>query len=93
MRRSTVRSLVEEKVGDDLATFFRKLKRSPEWRTKLSTEKAIDATIKTIGLLERLHQAGFVQGDIHEGSIAFRDNGEVVLFHPRDGDSKVFTGV
>ncbi len=65
--KSMYRQIEEEFVGPSVSELFKHV--SPIERAKLAGQ----VLIKTIDLLEKLHEHGFIHGDIHKDNIALRD--------------------
>lgn len=71
--RSSIRLIVEERVGRDLehCLYLQSVLGVPEGKELVRF--ATRAFIRVIQLLQKLHEIGFIHGDIHYGNIAFQN--------------------
>jgi hypothetical protein len=69
-RGSSIRAIVEEKFDSDLLEYvYQRVDR---------IERAIECSMRTIEMLRKLHDVGFIHGDVHSRNVAVRSD-EVLL--------------
>lgn len=69
---AVLRAIIEERVGMEVGTYAKSLLRSTEEKNKLTLVSGITMGLRIIMLLEKLHLAGFIHGDIHPGNIVLK---------------------
>jgi hypothetical protein len=78
---AVLRAIIEERVGMEVGTYAQSLLESTKGKNKLTLVSGVLMGLRIIILLEKLHIAGFIHGDIHPGNIVLKKRLPVRIDH------------